>query len=55
MIWNNFVIISMKEFFKSSIYIYESRGKVYATTCIIISRESIFVKERKVSGAMIVW
>ena len=52
---NNFVIISMKKFFKSSIYIYESRGEVYATRYIIISRECIFVKEGKVSGAMIVW
>ena len=35
---NNFVIISMKKFFKSSIYIYEeSRGKVCATRYIIIS------------------
>ena len=53
---NNFVIISMKKLFKSSIYIYESRGKVCATRYnIIISRECIFVKKREVSGNMMVW
>ena len=47
-----FVIISMTEYFKSLIYIYESRWKVHATKYIINSRECIFAKE--VSGTMIV-
>ena len=37
---------------KSLIYIYESRGNIFATRYIVNSREIIFVKEREVSATM---